>query len=264
MSSMSVVRPPSLEAPEAPLQAALIACRSLLWVEHPREAAEVAARLVTDLGGRLVPADCSQAVPVDVSFGEGAPRLPFAPSGSPARAALETYLPGFVRDAYRVLELVDRSARFAEEATYDPLTGVHNKRIIGRLLGRLHPDDTVVVIDLDLFKEVNDTHGHLAGDEVLRRFGAALRGTLRASDRAGRYGGEEFVVVLSGSDPVPFLRRLRHEWEATRPYPVTFSAGYSTPGLPASRALLAADRALYRAKGAGRNRWEPATEDDLT
>lgn len=249
----------------AALHAALHACRSLLSIEGPEDAAEIARRLVADLGGRVVDAHTSGSpgVPVDVSFGHGSPGLPFAPVGSPTRALLETYLPGFVRDAHRALELVDRPARLIEDASIDALTGVHNKRAIGRVLGRLRDDDTVVMLDLDHFKSVNDTLGHLVGDEVLRAFGAALRATARATDRVGRYGGEEFVVVLASTEPEPFLKRLRQEWESLRPHPVTFSGGYTGPNVPPTQALNAADRALYRAKGLGRDRWERTIEDDL-
>ncbi len=177
---------------------------------------------------------------------------------------VETYLPGFVRDAYRVLELVDRAARLSEDASVDSLTGVHNKRAIGRVLGRLSVDDRVVILDLDHFKSINDTHGHPVGDEVLRAFGAALQATVRATDRVGRYGGEEFVVVLSSTDkPVPLLERLRKRWESLRPHPLTFSGGYTAPNVPPEQALAAADRALYRAKALGRDRWEQTTRDDL-
>lgn len=243
-------------------RALLEATRALLWLEGPDEASRLAADLVHALGGDLVPARQAgpEALPVDVSFGAEEPMLPTAPRGA-VRRRLERHLPGFVRDAHRAIELADRAIRLAEEAWLDPLTGVANRRLLGRRLGRLRPEDTVVVIDLDHFKEVNDTLGHEAGDEVLRALGGALTASARATDTVGRYGGEEFVVVLTGQAE-PFLRRFQAEWQARRPRPVTFSAGVA-PGAPRTRAALqAADRALYRAKESGRDRWTWAVPED--
>lgn len=90
----------------------------------------------------------------------------------------------------------------------------------------------------------------------------ALAGTVRATERVGRYGGEEFVVVVAPGDPDAFLDRLRHSWVRSRPHPVTFSAGIAPARPNPRRALEAADRAMYRAKEAGRARWHTATKDD--
>ncbi len=110
---------------------------------------------------------------------------------------------------------------------------------------------------------MNDTLGHPEGDRVLEALGRTLAAGLRARDHAGRYGGEEFVVILGGDGlPDPFLERLRREWEVARPHPVTFSAGVAYARPDPKHALEAADRALYRAKASGRDQWQWATNED--
>jgi diguanylate cyclase (GGDEF)-like protein len=246
------------------MSAVLEATRALLWIKTPADAAAAARDLVEVLGGRIIPtvAATGDALPVDVSFGVGEPVLPAAPRSGVARMLLERHLPTFVRDAQRALELLDHPSRLAEDAAVDSLTGLANRRMLGRALGRLGPDDTVIMIDLDHFKAVNDSLGHHQGDIVLRLLGRTLTATVRAADRAGRYGGEEFVVILYEDDADVFLTRLRSEWEKVRPHPVTFSAGVASARPDPKKALEAADRAMYRAKQLGRNRWESATKED--
>jgi diguanylate cyclase (GGDEF)-like protein len=242
----------------------LDATRALLWIETPAAAAAAARDLVERLGGRVVPAAAAtgDALPVDVSFGLGEPVLPTAPQAGVPRMLLERHLPAFVRDAQRALELLDRPSRLTQDASIDPLTGLANRRTLGRALGRLRPEDTVVMIDLDHFKAINDSLGHHEGDNVLRLFGRTLAGTVRAAEQVGRYGGEEFVVILAGEGAERFLARLRIEWMRKRPYSVTFSAGLASGRPDPRKALHAADLALYRAKQSGRNRWVRATEED--
>jgi hypothetical protein len=136
-------------------------------------------------------------LPVDVSFGDSEPLLPAALSGSAARALLERHIASFVLDAQHVLQLRGRNERLAKSASTDLLTGLANRRTLDRALGRLAADDTVILLDLDHFKQVNDNFGHAAGDEVLRVFGSVLRGTVRGRDTAGRFGGDEFLIVLA-------------------------------------------------------------------
>ena len=128
----------------------------------------------------------------------------------------------------------------------------------------------LLLVDIDHFKRVNDHYGHLAGDHVLRHIVGVLRQRLRASDVLGRYGGEEFMVLLPGTDlhgAAQLAEQLRQavqaapcEWQGQR-IPFTVSIGVAasadTPADPSrtSEALLqAADQALYRAKDDGRNR----------
>ncbi|MEX2549878.1 MAG: diguanylate cyclase [Nitriliruptoraceae bacterium] len=248
----------------------LVATRELLWVETPADAREAAVGLVEALGGTVVPADQADdsALPVDVSFGEDGPLLPSAPPMSITHMLLSRHLPGFVRDAHRAVELAERTQRLAEDAEVDQLTGLPNRRVLGRALGRLRTDDAVIMLDLDHFKALNDDFGHAEGDGILRSFGRVIADATRARDLAGRYGGEEFVIVLSATEGVPdadgFLRRLRADWERARPQPVTFSAGIATVGADPSATFQRADAAMYAAKRAGRDRWTWAGVDATT
>jgi diguanylate cyclase (GGDEF)-like protein len=264
----SVFGPPPQRRPEPSpdhaLSAVLSATRALLWIQTPADVAAVARDLVSVLGGRVVPARLAagDAVPVDLSFGAGEPVVPAVPGTGNARVLLERHLPAFVRDAQRVLELLDHPSRLVHEATIDALTGLANRRTLGRVFGRLQPRDTVIMIDLDHYKAVNDSVGHSEGDNVLRLFGRALAAIKRAAEHVGRYGGEEFVVILGDEGAERFLDRLQAEWIKTRPYPITFSAGVASAHPDPGKALDAADRAMYRAKQAGRNRWERAVAED--
>lgn len=158
-------------------------------------------------------------------------------------------------------------------STKDPLTGLANRAATlsefqNRFGLSLRYDRplSIAVCDLDHFKRVNDTHGHGAGDLVLRNFGACLVATLREADLAGRIGGEEFLMVLPETDLTgarPFSDRLRRALAAapvqlpTGPLAVTCSLGIAErtaadqdPG----QLLARADAALYRAKATGRDR----------
>jgi diguanylate cyclase (GGDEF)-like protein len=130
----------------------------------------------------------------------------------------------------------------------------------------------VAMADLDLFKAVNDTHGHEAGDTVLKAFSKILRSNSRQSDICGRMGGEEFLSILthaSASNAMAAVDRVRQQFEATKftfdgsSLTVTSSfgiAGFEGKKAPDFNRLVAqADAALYSAKGRGRNRVEFAT-----
>ncbi|HJL18328.1 MAG TPA: GGDEF domain-containing protein [Sandaracinaceae bacterium LLY-WYZ-13_1] len=164
--------------------------------------------------------------------------------------------------------------RLYESAVRDPLTGIFNRgHFDERLLAEFAYADrhrsalTVVLIDLDRFKQVNDTHGHQAGDAVLRDVAATIQRTIRAEDLLARYGGEELVLLVRGIDPVGsahMAERVRATVEAApvrwqgRTIPVTASLGVATmtaerPFEAAEHLLAAADRAVYAAKASGRN-----------
>ena len=154
-----------------------------------------------------------------------------------------------------------RQARMAAAlraaAHTDVLTGVSNRRGLQLRLALAAAGDTIVICDLDSFKIVNDTLGHVAGDRVLADFGSLLRASLRDDDYCARYGGEEFVLALAATttaEALGILQRLRENWALMQPT-VTFSAGVANcrADRPADETLAAADRALYVAKAAGRN-----------
>lgn len=246
-------------------RAVLDATRSLLWVATPADAVRIVTGLVRDLGGEVVPADAGDpsAILADLSFGHGAPVLASAEPGTDARRLLDRFLSSFLLDVRQVLELRDRVGRLAESASTDELTGLPNRRMLERSLGRLTDADAVILLDLDHFKTINDTLGHAAGDDVLREFGRVLLATVRARDTVGRYGGEEFLVVLPAhADPHAFLSRLRDRWVAVRLHPITFSAGIAMSSGDPAVVMTHADEALYRAKAAGRDRWEWADAVD--
>lgn len=139
----------------------------------------------------------------------------------------------------------------------DALTGLPNRRDLQTQLATARPGDTIVLCDVDHFKQLNDALGHPAGDLVLSEFGSLLRAGLRADDYAARYGGEEFALLLRGTTPAQaraVLARLRQQWALLQP-DVTFSAGLASCASDSSGigTLHAADQALYAAKADGRN-----------
>jgi diguanylate cyclase (GGDEF)-like protein len=148
-------------------------------------------------------------------------------------------------------------------ATHDPLTGVRNRRGLTDLLGE-HPDAALLICDLDHFKQVNDRYGHDVGDRVLERFGDLLRELSRAQDIPMRLGGEEFCVLLPGTDregAIQAAERLREETSRRMrgliPEGITVSIGVAVNpdgNLDAHTLLATADRGLYAAKQAGRDR----------
>jgi diguanylate cyclase (GGDEF)-like protein len=172
----------------------------------------------------------------------------------------------------RSFELKAANKRIEELAELDELTGASNRRSIMRVLeeeiaraDRSGSPCSIALIDLDWFKRINDAYGHPTGDEVLRTFSITMFANIRSVDRFGRYGGEEFLLVLPDMDTnsaAGALDRLRAivadlEWSAFSPgMNVTMSAGVATlkPNETSDTFLARADRALYAAKAQGRNR----------
>ncbi len=170
------------------------------------------------------------------------------------------------------LKLKQAYKRIEELAELDELTGSFNRRCIMRMLddeiARAHRSQTpcsIALIDLDWFKRINDAYGHPTGDEVLRTFAITVFANIRSFDRFGRYGGEEFLLVLpdtSDDSTANILDRLRViiaglDWSAFSPdMRVTISAGVATlrPDETEASLLVRADNALYAAKARGRNR----------
>jgi diguanylate cyclase (GGDEF)-like protein len=170
------------------------------------------------------------------------------------------------------LQLKEANKRIEELAALDELTGSFNRRRIMQMLDdeivrtqRTKSPCSIALIDLDWFKRVNDTYGHPTGDEVLRTFAITVFANIRSMDRFGRYGGEEFLLVLPdtpGDTAARLLDRLRAivadlDWSAFSPgMQVTVSAGVTTlrADETAENFLARADSALYAAKARGRNR----------
>jgi diguanylate cyclase (GGDEF)-like protein len=195
-------------------------------------------------------------------------RKPFDPAELGARLAT----------GCRILQLEEQLVTARDElhrvAMYDSLTGLLNRGAILDYLrreiaraGRQQTTVGIMILDLDHFKGVNDTFGHLAGDQVLKRIGNLFQSSFRSYDAAGRFGGEEFLVVLPNCGYADLKQRaevvrlsmasLRLEFEG-RPCSLTASIGVAAldPNLGESleSLLQRADSALYEAKRHGRNR----------
>ena len=204
--------------------------------------------------------------------------FPIDISVSEARVGDDRLFVGLIRDITerkRVeAELQAAKAAAEEAATHDPLTGLWNhNRVIEILIEEMSRSDrqgqplSVAMLDLDHFKHVNDTYGHVVGDEVLREIARRLERAIRVYDSVGRFGGEEFMIVLPGTgrvDAEQAAERIRIEISrepiltSAGTLRVTGSLGVVThrgerPNDPTGL-LVAADDALYDAKGSGRDR----------
>jgi diguanylate cyclase (GGDEF)-like protein len=182
-----------------------------------------------------------------------------------------------LKDAYekirRLNEELEKANRELEQiAAFDSLSGLLNRRSLFTRISieiersiRLDVPLTGMMIDLDRFKSINDNFGHQCGDTVIREIGVRLQAGLRKYDYAGRYGGEEFFVVLSNSTELQALgigERFRKDMEDSQlscsgeAFRITVSIGVAryTPGESQESWIERADRAMYQAKQAGRNR----------
>ncbi|MFD2262098.1 GGDEF domain-containing protein [Lacibacterium aquatile] len=176
--------------------------------------------------------------------------------------------------SFLLLTIARLHARLDKLATLDSLTEVYNRRSLDKM-GEVEAERArrtgqplcLLVADLDHFKQINDAYGHPAGDTVLKEFVARVRDGLRAQDILGRYGGEEFVILLPATEieqAIQVAERVRTAWSgrampisATPPLMATVSIGIamgSGPSIHLEKLYGAADRALYQAKQAGRNR----------
>jgi len=180
-----------------------------------------------------------------------------------------------MHDALRLktLELEQTNRKLGELAIHDGLTGALRRgHVEGELrrqvkaLERLPADFSVMLMDIDFFKRVNDQHGHAVGDEVLRKLAQQVQSTLRASDLFGRWGGEEFIVLMPGTgmqQAMEAAERVRvglhaliFEGEDGAPFGITISIGVAQwqPQESADQLAQRADKALYAAKHGGRDR----------
>jgi diguanylate cyclase (GGDEF)-like protein len=186
-----------------------------------------------------------------------------------------------IRAGCRIIELEQRLIKTQEklkvQATHDSLTGLWNRSaifdILDRELGRAKRNETPISIgmaDLDHFKSVNDSFGHIAGDTVLREVANRMRSVIRDYDSIGRYGGEEFLIVLPGldeKDAIDAAERIRLSisekplviQEGVVPVAISIGVAVMNPTTKAGQAeslIRLADEALYTAKAQGRNRVE--------
>jgi two-component system cell cycle response regulator len=188
--------------------------------------------------------------------------------------ALQGALHAAIERARQQFEVAQKQAELERLATMDPLTGVYNRRYFLERLEmelararRYHTTFTVLMLDVDFFKHVNDNHGHLMGDQVLVRVGELLGSSFRSSDLVARFGGEEFCILAASTDLDGgriFAERIRQLiGEQVFPVPgkasfqVTCSVGLvvATGDEVSGLELIAhADEALYQAKRTGRNR----------
>ena len=182
-----------------------------------------------------------------------------------------------LRTGMRILDLEDRLIEAREgmrfQATHDALTSLWNRGVIMELLGREltrsrreNKCTAILLGDLDHFKSINDTYGHLAGDEVLKETARRLVSSVRSYDFVGRFGGEEFLVTLNNCDPAYSLARAEKIRETIAEHAVETSAGRVSISmsfglllsqewgyLSVVELLHEVDTALYAAKAAGRN-----------
>jgi two-component system, cell cycle response regulator len=183
-----------------------------------------------------------------------------------------------LRTGERILHLEGRLVEAREDmrfkATHDSLTSLFNRGVIVDLLGREisrsrreHVPVAILMSDVDHFKIINDTHGHLIGDEVLKEAARRLLLSVRSYDYVGRYGGEEFLIILNNCDPASTPRRAEEIRKALSDHPVETSAGpllvtmsmgvHQTENWgehTVEELLHQVDSAMYAAKAAGRNR----------
>ena len=207
------------------------------------------------------------------AFQEGA--VGYLPKGSLSQEKLSKVIDVALDKWRRLQQAMADKAELERLATFDSLTGLYNRRAI---LGKLHElinlanryreDFSLSMLDIDHFKKVNDHYGHLAGDEVLEQVARSVHQNIRDTDIVGRYGGEEFIIILprtSLSSSWIVAERLRSMIEkvemkdsAGNVFTITVSQGLAgwDRGEDAYSLISRADRALYKAKEKGRNRVE--------
>ena len=178
------------------------------------------------------------------------------------RAALSDVIPAKAIGSFELLveeilaRLVEQHHEVTSRLRTDPLTQLGNRIAADEALDRLAPGDALVLIDVDHFKNINDTFGHASGDAILQHVAGFLRAQLRSTDDVCRFGGDELLIVLRESAESELAARvILQRWQAQQP-PVTLSAGLAVcrPGERGRATLARADEALYAAKNGGRDR----------
>jgi diguanylate cyclase (GGDEF)-like protein len=162
----------------------------------------------------------------------------------------------FSTEVGTAIEQLEQVEALEQKALFDELTGIGNRRRASELLSSLGAGDSVMLLDVDDFKQVNDTDGHAGGDDVLKALARHLRTSVADADGVARYGGDEFIVLIprSAGDPLAVARGIHASWIAGQPR-TTVSVGvarHDAASSPAST-LEHADMALYESKQGGRN-----------
>jgi two-component system cell cycle response regulator len=205
------------------------------------------------------------------AFQEGA--IGYLPKGSLSREKLSNIIDVALDKWTRLQQAMADKEKLERLATFDSLTGLYNRRaVLGKLrelinlANRYKEDLSLSMLDIDHFKKVNDRYGHLTGDAVLEEIATLIRQNIRDTDIAGRYGGEEFIIVLPKtvlSSSWVVAERLRTIIEkaelkdsAGNVFTITVSQGLAgwERGVDAYSLISRADEALYKAKEKGRNR----------
>jgi diguanylate cyclase (GGDEF)-like protein len=240
------------------------------WVFENRETRIIEVRVPRSDGDRYY---ITTAKPVLNSEGEVASVICISKEITERKRMEEELRKANEQLSRQLAEIESLHETLKEQAIRDPLTGLYNLRFLTESMKReiaqairANTSLSVVLIDIDHFKDFNDTYGHKAGDEVLQALGKMLRTQTRAGDIACRYGGEEFMVIMPSASPEEALKRAdewRKTFESTQInnkgmlLSATFSAGVATfpvHGSTDDEIWRAADNALYSAKSAGRNR----------
>lgn len=210
----------------------------------------------------------------EVAEGDLAVDLPAAKGEVGDLTAVFNHMVGRLRQGHQELDAMNEKLRRQNEelerlSTSDALTGLHNRRFLTQRLSeelsrayRQKTSFTVLMADVDEFKKYNDTYGHPAGDEVLKKVANILRNSTRAMDSTARYGGEEFAVLLNdttGKEAFEVAERIRTQVESQEftGRKITISIGmaeFPEDGYTADAVISSADEALYEAKRGGRNR----------
>lgn len=168
-------------------------------------------------------------------------------------------------------ELNKRLDKIERDMNKDNLTGLYNRGVIGKWLENKEEQIGIIMLDLDKFKNVNDTYGHETGDYVLKKLAELMKKEIRPEDLAVRYGGEEFVILLKGVTLEKCIEKANHikdKWQNTN---LVFNGNVLKSTLSGGVALLntktgfekslaAADGNLYEAKNSGRNKIVPGIE----
>jgi diguanylate cyclase (GGDEF)-like protein len=159
-----------------------------------------------------------------------------------------------------LLEICDNLNKFKKQLQVDPLTKAYNRLFLeGNLenIFNINDSKTITMLDIDHFKNINDTYGHQVGDEILIHFVNTIKDTVRKSDFIIRYGGEEFLIYMPNTlkeEALSVLYKIKNNLKPFKDIAYTFSAGISDEGETLAEMVKIADKRLYKAKNAGRNK----------